>query len=49
MNRNKINDKDYNLSFDACHIGNVKLIKAVCDYDNIIRMSKVIHFFLLPA
>ncbi|MGL5591442.1 MAG: ankyrin repeat domain-containing protein [Mycoplasmoidaceae bacterium] len=35
MNRNKINDKDYNLLFDACHIGNVKLIKAVCDYDNI--------------
>ncbi|MGL5246188.1 MAG: ankyrin repeat domain-containing protein [Mycoplasmoidaceae bacterium] len=35
MNRNKINDKDFNLLFDACHIGNVKLIKAVCDYDNI--------------
>ncbi|MGL4617395.1 MAG: ankyrin repeat domain-containing protein [Mycoplasmoidaceae bacterium] len=35
MNRNKINDKDYNLLFDACHIGNVKLIKAVCDYENI--------------
>ncbi|MGL5640182.1 MAG: ankyrin repeat domain-containing protein [Mycoplasmoidaceae bacterium] len=35
MNRNKINDKDYNLLFDACHIGNIKLIKAVCDFDNI--------------
>ncbi len=33
MNRPKINDKDYNLLFDACDSGNVKLIRAVCDYD----------------
>ncbi|MGL4647665.1 MAG: ankyrin repeat domain-containing protein [Mycoplasmoidaceae bacterium] len=33
MNRRRINSKEYNLLFDACNLGNIKLIKAVCDYE----------------